>query len=232
MINIYQKYKLMILVTALSLYALKANCASAAVIINNGSGRKSAQLNSNVDNSDSLIKRSQIGDDFTLNSDFNITNILWSGRFPPQSQGLATENFSLRFFKISNQTPENNPFINLNLDNVERTRTREGNFGSTFNYSASFTPFSLTTGQYLISIVNNTANPKVNWQWAASSENSSSFGFFARTSDNEPWRNSKSYEVSFTLLGEPIPTTSIPEPSSLLGISIFSISFLLKKKKK
>jgi hypothetical protein len=163
-----------------------------------------------------------IADRFTLTKDAEITEVTWSGQYSDNGTP-PVDDFTLRFFEIDRGTVSFEPLVELNLGNVARTDSGTDYFMvDVFDYSATFAPFTLKQGEYLLSIVNNTIEEPDDWFWSSTLPQNQDFTHFYREKDGEAWRDNIAGvpfvgNMAFALAGK---TTSVPEPSTILGTFI------------
>ncbi|MCU0533285.1 MAG: hypothetical protein MUD14_05240 [Hydrococcus sp. Prado102] len=191
--------------------AVNAPLANAANLVDNGSEFFAFWL-SDFDES------VQLADRFTLNKDAEITEITWSGQY--SNNGTPpVDDFTIRFFEIDRGTVSLAPLVELNLSSVERTDSGTDFFRlDLFDYSATFTPFTLEQGEYLLSIVNNTTGEPDNWFWSSTlPPPTQDYVHFYREKDGEPWQDNFLGNMAFAIAGN---TVSTPEPSMILGTLI------------
>ncbi len=182
--------------------------AIAALIWNNGDPN-----NGNAYVSDPTFPI-QYGDDFTLTSTTVVSKIEWFGAYKGTSlTANPTDAFSLRIFKITSGAPEKNPILQLSPSGIVRQQTSGtlpfGNF--VYNYQADITPTSLAPGQYLFSVINNTAGQTDQWMWALH-QSVSGDKCWMRFRDTDSWGGPYGTEFAFKLHSPDV----IPEPSTII----------------
>ncbi len=211
-----------ITVTTAGISLLNTLSAQAAVLFDNGASNLQAVFPSNQNSPDFLL---EAGDDFKLNSDANITKVTWSGIYLFGITPLI-DNFSVRLFNILDGVPDINPFATLNgsLSRVDSGLDVDPD-ATLYDYALTpTTPFSIGAGNYLLSIVNTTANPGDDWAWAINNFEGSNY---YRVNSRDAWENVQT-ELSFKVEGN---TTPIPTPALLPGLIAFGASVLRQRKK-
>src|SRR5579862_52285 len=144
----------------------------------------------------------QYGDDFTLNSGISLGQIDWAGAYKLDSQLYQGDDaFSIRIFSLSGSNPASIPLIQLNVGAVQRTLLTADSLPPfstlVYNYQATFSPVLLPAGNYMLSIVNNTAGqPAGPWMWAWSGGGGP---VWLRTADGASWNGPYSNDMSFQL---------------------------------
>jgi hypothetical protein len=188
---------------------VNAPLANSATLVDNGSEIFAAWL-SDFDES------VQLADRFTLNKDAEITEITWSGQYFDNGTPLV-DDFTIRFFEIDGETVSPDPLVELNPSSVDRKDSGIDFFMlDMFDYSTTFAPFTLMQGEYLLSIVNNTTEEPDNWFWSSTlPPPTQDYVHFYREKDGEPWQGNFLGNMAFTIAGK---STSVPEPSTILGI--------------
>jgi hypothetical protein len=190
--------------------AVNAPLANAATLVDNGSEIFAVWL-SDFDES------VQLADRFPLNKDAEITEITWSGQYS-DSGTPPVDDFTLRFFEIDGETVSPDPLVELNPSSVNRTDSGADFFRlDLFDYSATFAPFTLKQGEYLLSIVNNTTEEPDDWFWSSTLPRNQDFTHFYREKDGEAWEGNFLGNMAFAIAGN---TVSTPEPSTILGFLI------------
>lgn len=219
---------------------VNAPLASAGIIVNNVSdvaqivGASFSDFNGFLSG-----ESSQTAEQFTLTKDAEINEIIWSGQYLDSGTPLV-DDFTIRFFEIVQGTIFSEPLVELHLGSVDRTDSGADIFPDVFNYSATLAPFSLKRGNYLFSVVNNTAGQADDWAWLATvPQNITNCGlsqnfdcrYFFREKDGEAWEGYFPADMAFAIAGKSI---SVSEPSTILGtliaLGLGAISIKSKKK--
>jgi hypothetical protein len=196
--------------------------AQAGVLFDQGASDLQATFPSNP--SSSSFNPGESGDDFSLSSAANITEITWSGIYLFGSF-LPTDNFSVRLFNIVNGVPDINPFATLSgsFNRVDSGLVVDPD-GTLYNHALMLaTPFNIEAGNYLLSIINTLpADAGNEWGWAT---HNLAGNAYLRVPGGA-WEN-LSGELSFAIEGN---TTPIPTPALLPGLIGFGLSVWRKRK--
>ena len=158
----------------------------------------------------------EVGDNFALSSRSVVQSVLWSGGYAFGDDLLATDNFSVRIFDLSNGVPLAVP--RLDYSNIQVSRSDLGGGLHRYRYDLS-TPVTLASGNYFLSVVNNTPTDPDDWFWAGSSFPGAGNPFFRdrpqqsdgsfEVVDWQPLPPEGSAELSFAIRGESVPTPAL-----------------------
>ncbi|MBW4458988.1 MAG: PTPA-CTERM sorting domain-containing protein [Nodosilinea sp. WJT8-NPBG4] len=179
------------IVASAFLSILVANApVKAAVLVDNRSLEVVGFLDGDLDNE----TPTEFGEGFDLNANTAITRILWSGAYgPSNTRTPSTDNFSVRLFNVEGVDGDGlintTPLTTLSGD-VSYSVQRIQGYQDIREYDVYFytlslsNPFSLNSGGYLLSILNDTsADLDDNWGWTRITQGGAQFRFDA----TEPW---------------------------------------------
>lgn len=214
--------------------AITASSAQAATIFQNGGSIFGDGLISDycdVGICDSSIGIfNEAGNSFTLSSTSVIRDVLWAGAYAFGDDLLATDDFSVRIFDVSNGIPRAVP--RFEHSNIQVSRGDIG-FGGLYLYTHNLnTPVTLAAGTYFLSVVNNTPTDPDDWFWAYSNGS----GAFFRDRPQQPdgsfaavdWQDLEYPPgFSFALKGETVP---IPTPALIPGLVGLGLAAIRKRK--
>jgi len=152
----------------------------------------------------------QSADGFTLPSPETIAQIQWWGVYFPGNV-LSVDDFTIRIFPFVGATPAINPLISFDTTGVQRVDSGLGTSNSDiYVYSLDGLNAPLPSGQYLLSVVNNTTlNPTSDWHWATSADLSGSA--WVRPTDGSAWfvaSNELAFNIRFNIRAIPEPITA------------------------
>jgi hypothetical protein len=174
----------------------------------------------------------QIGDDFTRGTTATANQIQWWGVYGSGNTPTEPDDFTIRFFNIVAGVPDVVPFASYNVGDVGRVDSGLDLLtffaNDIYSYSATIPDTLLAPGDYLLSIVNNTAaDTDDSWFWATS--NNSSGMSWDRDNDGEAWIFDETHslrEYAFNIGG-----TVVPEPgtSALLFVGFSLVGLFLRK---
>lgn len=207
--------------------------AKAAVLVDNRSLDIVGFVGSDLDNETSV----EFGEGFGLNADTAITRILWSGAYGPSNTRTPfTDNFSVRLFTIegvdSNGLVNTTPLATLSGDVSYSTQRIQG-YGDIIFYDVYFytlslsSPFSLNSGGYLLSILNDTsADLDDSWGWSRIAQGSAQFRYDA----TEPW-DRLAGGLYFAIEGDIRDNSAmVPAPALLPGLLGLGMSIWRKRR--
>ena len=169
----------------------------------------------------------EVGDNFNLSSRSVVQSVLWAGGYDFGDDFLAADNFSVRIFDLSNGIPLAMP--RLEYSNIQVSRSDLGGSLYRYRYDLS-TPVTLASGNYFLSIVNNTPTDPDDWFWAGSIHGAGNPFFRDRPQQNDgsfevvdwqPLPAQASTELSFAIRGEPVPTPALLPGLIGLGMVAF-----------
>ncbi|MBD1917973.1 MULTISPECIES: PTPA-CTERM sorting domain-containing protein [Cyanophyceae] len=210
------------IVASAFLSILVANApAKAATLVDNRSLEVVGFLGGDPDSETQV----EFGTGFDLNADAAITRILWSGAYgPSNTRTPSTDNFSVRLFTIegvdSDGLVNTAPLTTLSGD-VSYSVQRIQGYQDITEYDVYFytlslsNPFSLNSGVYLLSILNDTsADLDDNWGWTRTTQGGAQFRFDA----TEPWARLAG-GLDFAIEGDVKDNPAmIPTPTVLPGL--------------
>ena len=198
---------------------LNTSPAEAALLFTNGVPLSPSGLVSDlcaVGTCGSTAIFNEVGDNFTLSSRSVVQSVLWAGAYDFGDDLLAADNFSVRIFDLSNGVPPAMP--RLEYSNIQVSRSDFGGSLYLYRYDLS-TPVTLASGNYFLSVVNNTSTDPDDWFWAGSSLPGVGNPFFRdlpQQSDGsfpvldwQPLPSDGSAELSFAIRGQSVPTPAL-----------------------
>lgn len=207
----------------------------------------------------------EAGDNFRFDTSNDIRSITWSGIYANSTSLLpadapAADNFSIRIFSFIQdpqgiETPATDPLVALKPVTLERISSGKSIqdqyeiYSYTFNLAA---PFGLKSGDYLLSIVNDTTASADDWFWATSSQIGNNLGRCktvfgvcqpntSQSIDPRWFRDRNAVELSFAIEGNvtpapptsppaPVPPKPVPTPALLPGLIGFGLSLWRKRR--
>jgi len=205
------------------LFLTIASVSSANIIWDNGGPDQRGRVLSDFRSGD-VSSEGQAADNFTFTTAQIVNQIQWWGdyyspnNFPPPT----LDDFTIRFFSVTGGVPATIPLFEYAVGDVGRIDSGLDVFGTDiYDYRVTIPDTMLGPGNYLLSIVNNTANsPTVPiWLWGTS--NAVTGARYHRRFDGNTWDPSAE-ELAFNISG-PVPDmgTSI----LLFGISLSVVVF-------
>lgn len=215
---------------AFAAFLLLSTAAPAGTIYDNGGPLENGGTGASDLDPFSADIYQEIADDFTLSATATINGVNWWGAYTPNNQsGAVPDDFTIRIIdNLFNLVAE------INVGTVARFNTGLDNaLGlDIYGYEVTFSPFALTAGQYLLSIVNNTVGDGdfERWSWQSTANITGNIGQFRR-SDGVPltgyggWQDASS-DFAFNI-------TAVPEPGTLalLGIGLLGIGLSRRREK-
>jgi hypothetical protein len=199
---------------------LTANYAQAAVLFDSGS----PNLQDGAD-----ISRSVSAEDFNLSQSANVTSIdFWAVEF-----GIWDGSLQYNLFTNAVNQPSNTAFASGTGVNIVKTSTGRNSQGFpeykySFDLSTPATLAANTTYWLGLHVNNNFNSGGLFWETTSSGFGLNSLNSFQGTFDN--W-SSNSNQLAFALNGS--PTTSVPEPFTIIGTLVGgTAAFRMRKKLK
>jgi hypothetical protein len=199
-----------------------APAASAAIIWDNGGPDQLQLIGSDFE------FPFQLGDNFTLGTAATAGQIQWWGGYAGSNTPTGPDNFTIRLFTITAGVPSTVPLFSYAVGNSVGRVDSGLNAGAIdiYSYTATIPDTLLASGDYLLSIVNNTAaDTDDNWYWATSSQSGATW---ERASDGQTWNFRNNKEFAFNIGG-----TAVPEPgtNALLFIGFGLVGLFLVQRR-
>ena len=166
----------------------------------------------------------QIADNFQFANDVTLNNISWWGSYDPDEP--ATEEFTVRVFADNGVgLPQSSALFATSFSgNGDGSDGLSDYYGAeVFRYDVAVA-WALSGGQsYYLSVFNN--DDANDWFWLESAAGGN-IGW-SRVADGDSWReDNPAFNMSFRLTAEPVVTGSVPEPSLLFLVALFSLYLL------
>jgi hypothetical protein len=159
--------------------------------------------------------------DFTFNGNADIESISWWGTFVPDDD---LDLFTVRIFNGLGL-----PDTFTLVPSATTTRTTDGNLFR-FYLDLTSAPVSLASGNYFLSIMNETAHHvTANWSWwtsTSSSPDRDGNNHF-RSNDDETWADDSTGDFAFELSG----TQHIPEPDTTALLLLAGLGLMLVRRR-
>lgn len=153
-----------------------------------------------------------MGDDFTISQPYGITRVTWYGAYKNGDMlPNGADSFSLKFYSFgASATPSPTPIATAAIDTVFRQMTPLTMFpgNPVYFYQADFPSISLTSGRYLLSIVNDTTGLPEQWMWHLHTTASGS-SIWLRFNNNSAWLGPGGSEMSFRVYAVPEVGTGV-----------------------
>jgi hypothetical protein len=172
----------------------------------------------------------EIADDFTLATSATIGGVNWWGAYTPNNQSNAVpDDFTIRVFDDLFAL-----VASVNVGSVSRSDTGLDNFLGLdiYGYEATFSPLILTSGQYWLSVVNNTVGDAEGerWSWQSTAGITGSLGRFRQSlgtplTGADGWNDETAIDFAFAI-------TAVPEPGTLALFGIGLLGMGLSRRKK
>ncbi|MBD2105979.1 hypothetical protein [Nodosilinea sp. FACHB-13] len=228
-------------VTGLFLPTLFSNIApaEAVTLTDNRFGETVGFVGADFDNNDSGTSATEFGSGFDISQAAHITEILWSGTYgPSRTRTPFTDNFSVRLFTLNGVDDFGrvltSPLATL-IGDISYVIEPVQIYNSTdvvdvYFYTLSLsTPFSLGSGGYLLSIMNDTsADLDDNWGWTRTDQGGALFTY----DPTEPWEM-LSGGLYFAIQGETKDDPqAVPTPMLLLGLLGFGVTAWRQRKRR
>lgn len=160
----------------------------------------------------------QTGDYFTISGskgafleDFHWAGAYGAGLGPPGT--LLDDDFTIRIFEVTGGVPQIAPLLEYSgadfLGGVDRTLNTDGNISgfSVYNYEVDIDPYLIPSGNYFLSIVNNTNSTDEAWLWATQDDSVGQTR--QRAGDGVAWAAPSGRTMSFAVTGEQIPAPPV-----------------------
>jgi len=153
----------------------------------------------------------QGADNFSLAASTEITGIEWWGAFGDDS--FVSKNFNVRFFNEgSGEALSDSLAFNFSLDGDNSEGFTDVDKFDVFKFEVALTPFFLSSGNYLVSIVS--PDDTVEFYWQLSDGTGTNY-FRDTTFDSEKsWISDVSGNYAFSLFGNQAAT--VPEPNTII----------------
>lgn len=204
--------------------ALCAQSAQAVIVFDNGAPNSSNAYHSDTDTSnpsDTVI----VGDDFSFGSSTAFNEVSFWGLYAFDNGAPAADDFTIAIYDYSGAVPSSSPLHSFSIGNaVSRTDTGADLFGfDVYSYSAII-PMTSLSGDFLLSVYNNTAGTNADWYWSCANEGSGNA--WEQDAIGGDWRQGGG---DSTPLNEYAFNLKVPAPSSL---SLLAFGILLRNRRR
>jgi hypothetical protein len=158
----------------------------------------------------------QAADSFVLSSQTTLDGLSWYGQYRHSGSLTDPVAFSIRFFADAGGLPSISPLWESNATvNAQDTGLTYGGF-PWYSYSSPLTALVLDPRSYWLSV--RESDPRSDggypgeWLWGSS--NTGAHYFATRNDDANTWQRANTWDMAFSLSGEPVPE---PSTFALLG---------------